>query len=296
MPAVAVASAVVGRWKLPDVAGSPAVAAVGAGIGAAVLLLRDAAMPAGYASALWEQVRQEYLMPRRSGGTAPVAGHQFALVEGEVPRSVGFAADGLVSVVPGGAVIRTGTAEGSEHVLLTVSEQPPPLEVRGWDEVVEVSWRAAAGLASVTGLGAAGPGQLGWATPPWPGDYRLRVHASGRDDADDEESYELAVWPAPGTPAVVHKHTDQLGWVTSSRPSSRPTASTRVRRSRPPWTAWTSTTTGTPPVRAWSQSSVSPATASPPRTWNASRQPTSPSGSHPTTLLTRRLGTWRISR
>jgi hypothetical protein len=122
--AVAVASAVVRRWERPDVTGSAAVVAVGAGIGAAVLLLRDAAMPAGYASARWEQVRQEYLMPRRSAGTVPVAGHQFALVEGAVPRSPDFAANGLVSVVPGGAVIRTGTAGGSVHVLLTVSEQP----------------------------------------------------------------------------------------------------------------------------------------------------------------------------
>jgi hypothetical protein len=50
------------------------------------------------------------------------------------------------------------------------------------------------------------------ATPPRPGDYRLRVHARGRDDADEDEGYELAVWPAPAAPAIVHKRTDRLGY------------------------------------------------------------------------------------
>jgi hypothetical protein len=229
--AAAVASAVIGRGKLPADAGGTAAAVVGVAIGATVLLLRDTAMPAGYATALLEQVRQEYLLPRQSSGTVPVTGHRFALAEGEVPGSADFAANGLVTVVPGGAVIRTGIAEGSVSVLLTVSEQPPPLDLAGWDEVVEVSWHAAQGLASVTGLEVAGDASLCQETPPWPGDYRLRVHARGRDDADDDEYYELALWQTPAAPQIVHKRADRLGHSLRGEPApDRPQPPERAYR------------------------------------------------------------------
>jgi hypothetical protein len=210
--AVAAASAVIGRWPLPAPVDSPAAAVVGVAIGAAVLLLRDAPMPAEYAAALLEQARREYRLPRSASGSVPVAGHQFALVEGEVPEAADFSVNGLAAVLPGGVVIRTGAAEGSVRVLLRVFEQPPPLDVRAWDEVVEVSWRAAAGLASVPGPDAPGDWRLRRATPPWPGDYRLRVHARGRDDADEDEGYELTVWPAPAAAEIVHKRTDRVGY------------------------------------------------------------------------------------
>lgn len=210
--AVAAASAVVGWRPLPGLVDSPAAAVVGVAVGAAVLTLRRAPMPAGYATALLEKARREYRLPRSASGSVPVAGHRFALAEGEVPEAADFSVNGLAAVVPGGVVIRAGTAEGSVRVLLRVFEQPPPLDVRAWDEVVEVSWRAAAGLASVTGPDAPGDSRLRRATPPWPGDYRLRVHARGRDDADEDEGYELTVWPAPAAPGIVHKRTDQLGY------------------------------------------------------------------------------------
>jgi hypothetical protein len=209
--AVAAASAVIGQRPLPGLVDSPAAAAVGVAVGTAVLTLRRAPMPAGYATALLEKARREYLLPRSASGSVPVAGHRFALVESEVPEAADFSVNGLAAVVTGGVVIRAGIAEGSVRVLLRVFEQPPPLDVRAWDEVVEVSWRAAAGLASVMGPDAPGGWQLRRATPPWPGDYRLRVHARGRDDADEDEGYELAVWPAPAAPEIVHKHTDHLG-------------------------------------------------------------------------------------
>jgi Family of unknown function (DUF6461) len=223
--ATAVASAVIGRWEPPPPVDSPAAAVVGVAIGAAVLSLRAAPMPAGYEAALLEKVRREYLMPRRSTRSVPVAGHRFALVEGEMPGTADFAANGLVAVVSDGAVIRTGTGEGSVTVRLTVDKQPPPLDPQGWDEVVEVSWHAAAGLATLTGADPAADTQRGGQTPPWPGDYRLRVHASGRDDADEEESYLLAVWSAPAAPQIVHKRTDRLGYRLRGEPDpDRPPA------------------------------------------------------------------------
>lgn len=48
-----------------------------------------------------------------------------------------------------------------------------------------------------------------WESPLWPGEYRIRVHVTGRDDAED--SYDVVVWQAPAAPEVVHKKTDRLG-------------------------------------------------------------------------------------
>lgn len=212
--AVATASAVLGQWRVPaPVVDSPAAAVVGVAVGAAMLLLREAPVPAGYAAALLARARAQYLLPRRAAGSVSVSKHRFALVEGEVPEVTDFSGNGLVAVVAGGAVIRTGTAEGSVRVRLTVLAGPPPSAEPGWDEVVEVSWRAVAGQASVAGPNGPGDGQLLRATPPWPGDYRLRVHARGRDDADEggSEDYELVVWQAPAAPEIVHQRTDRLG-------------------------------------------------------------------------------------
>jgi Family of unknown function (DUF6461) len=229
--AVAVATAVIGRWQPPARVGGRAAAVVGVSIGAAVLSLRDAPMPAAYDAAVLEKARREYVLPRHTGWSVPVAGHRFALTEGEVPETADFTGNGLVTVVPGGAVIRTGAEQGSMRVQLGVTEQPPPLETLGWDEVVEVSWHADRGLASVTGPDEAGDPPLTEATPPWPGDYRLRVHARGRDDADEDESYRLAVWAAPPGPAIVHKRTDRLGYRLRGEPEpGRPQPPERAYR------------------------------------------------------------------
>lgn len=141
-----------------------------------------------------------------------VSGHRFALIEGRIPEQIDVGGNGLVAVVDGGAVIRTGVAEGFVQVELTVLAAAPPDVEAGWEEVVEVSWRAAEGRASVAGPDGDGDARLSGQTPPWPGDYRLRVHARGRDEADNDfERYKLVVWAAPATPPVVHRRTDRLG-------------------------------------------------------------------------------------
>jgi hypothetical protein len=217
--AVATASAVAGALPVPplpsmDRAGSAAAAVVGMAVGVAALLLRETPMPAGYAVALLERARAQYRLPVRAGTLATVSDHRFALTEGEFPEADDFSGNGLVAVVPGGAVIRAGRAEGDVDVTLIVLKEEPPLEAAGWDEVVEVSWRAAVGQAAV--IGRAEPdespyGGMGWGAPPWPGDYRLRVHAAGRDDPDDDERYQLTIWQAVAAPEIVHKRTDRLG-------------------------------------------------------------------------------------
>ncbi|MGC4790628.1 DUF6461 domain-containing protein [Micromonospora sp. DT178] len=209
--AVATATAVLHRVGIHPRATEPP-AVLGVAIGTAVLLLRQAPMPTGYAAALLARARAEYLLPRHSSGSASVSGHRFALLEGAGVPDVDFGGNGLVAVVPGGAVIRTGVESGHVRIMLRVLDGPPPEVATGWEEIVEVSWQAAVGGASVL-VPRAGESRLSQATPPWPGDYRLRVHARGRDETDerDAEHYELVVWQAPAAPEVVHARTDRLG-------------------------------------------------------------------------------------
>ncbi|MFC0531734.1 DUF6461 domain-containing protein [Phytohabitans kaempferiae] len=211
--AVATASAVLGQVPVPAFVDRPA-AVVGLAVGAAVVLLREAPMPAAYESALLAKARADYLLPRHSVGSVTVSGHRFALAESGFPERADFGGNGLVSVVDGGVVIRTGVEHGPVTVIARVLAEPPAsVEAAGWDEVVEVGWRASHGRASVRGPDGGGDPTLARITPPWPGDYRLRVHARGRDDVDDPwaESYELVVWQAPAAPEVVHRRTDRLG-------------------------------------------------------------------------------------
>ena len=209
--AVATAAAVLHRVGIQASATEPP-AVLGVAIGTAVLLLRETPMPAGYAAALLARVREEYLLPRQINGSSPVSGHRFALVEGSDVPEVDFAGNGLVAVVAGGAVIRTGIETGHVQITLSILDAPPPDVATGWEEIVEVSWRAAVGAASVLGPNTR-ESRLHRATPPWPGDYRLRVHARGRDDTDerDTEYYELTVWQAPTAPETVYARTDRLG-------------------------------------------------------------------------------------
>ncbi len=210
--AVVTARAVLLAARAPVVgAGAPAV--VGVALDAATRVLRERRMPTAYAAALQARRRAEYLLPRGSTGQVEVVGHRFALAEGGFPETVGEPANGLVHVVPGGFVVRTGTAEGHLSIFLRVqAEEPAELDLEPWHEIVDVSYQAVEGAGSVLGPYApAGPGLQG-ATPPWPGPVRARVCARGRDEAVlHAETYEIVLWPAPTAPEVVHKATDRLG-------------------------------------------------------------------------------------
>jgi hypothetical protein len=196
---VAVATGLLRALGTDAARAAPAV--IGTALGAAALLLADLPMPAAYRVAVLEKRRAEYHYPRWSSNQPVVRDHRFALAEGPVPDDVDFSANGLVAVVPGGVVVRTGVAEGRVSASLQVFADPPPeVDLLGWDEVVEVSWTAEHGEATLSGRDT---------TPPWPGDYRVRVQATGRDDG--VESYHVAVWAAPAADTVVHKRTDRLG-------------------------------------------------------------------------------------
>ncbi|GGN72408.1 hypothetical protein GCM10010112_40670 [Actinoplanes lobatus] len=208
--AVVVAGAVVAQTAPPLV--DRAAATVGLALGAAVLLLRDTPMPSGYASALLDRIRAEYLLPRATYGTAIVSGHRFGLVEHDFPDVADFSGNGLVAVADGGVVIRTGIADGQVNLQLEVRADAPEEVDLDWDEVVEVNWHAAEGRASVLSPDGRGADRMRRETPPWPGDYRIRVHARGRDDLDaDHERYRIVVWSAEPAAVDVHKRIDLLG-------------------------------------------------------------------------------------
>jgi hypothetical protein len=209
--AVAVAGAVV-HQVAPPVTVEPTAATIGLGVGAAALLLRDAPTPPSYAPALLARVRAQYRLPRHTAGTVAVTGHCFGLAERAMPGQVDFSGNGLVAVADGAIVVRTGVTQGTVRVdLVVLADAPEELEP-GWEEVVEVSWHAAEGSASVVAPDGTSHGGLHAQAPPWPGDYRARVHARGRDDLDAElEGYRLVVWAAPAAPEVSHRRTDQLG-------------------------------------------------------------------------------------
>lgn len=209
--AVTVATAVVAQlWT--GGAMDPAAAVVGLGVGTAAAMLATAPMPPAYAAALLARIRADYRLPRQTSGSVSVADHRFALVEGPLDERADFSANGLVAVVDGGAVIRAGVPHGRVQIRLAVVADAPTEVEAGWEEVVEVSWHAAEGRASIVGADGETEPQLTRQTPPWPGDYRLRVHARGRDEVDHCcESYLLMVWAAPAAPDVVHRRFDLLG-------------------------------------------------------------------------------------
>ncbi|WP_410573042.1 DUF6461 domain-containing protein [Amycolatopsis sp. cmx-4-61] len=221
----------------PDAAGI-----VGTALGVAANLLRTAPMPAGYAAALREKERAGYLLPQYGSTSAEVRDHVFALTEGGFPAFGSFAENGLAEAVDGGVVVRTGTEAGWVQVGVRVLAEPPAeVETLGWDEVVELSWRAEHGSAGVGGRAK---------TPPWPGDYRVRVHAYGRDDPETE-GYSLWIWAAPPGPPVVHARADRLGHRLRGEPepptADRPEVRYRwIRRSRLTVAATVTVVTGLP--------------------------------------------------
>ncbi|MFB9688752.1 DUF6461 domain-containing protein [Amycolatopsis plumensis] len=223
--------------------GQPGVAGiVGMALGTAASLLRSRPMPDGYAAAVREKQRAEYRLPQSGGAFVNVREHVFALAEGEFPAFGDFAGNGLAEAADGGVVVRTGTENGSVRVGVRVLAEPPAAaETLGWEEVVDLSWHAEHGSAGVGG---------GVTTPPWPGDYRVRVHAYGRDDPETE-SYDLWIWTAPAGPPVVHARADRLGHRLRGEPEppvvDRPEARYRwIGRSRLTVAATVTVATGLP--------------------------------------------------
>jgi len=146
--------------------------------------------------------------------------HLFWVVDiGHTPAAPFAPENGLVVVTqPGAAVIFTGVHTGYVSVEVQVLDSAPEqADESGWDEVVEVSMQAPRGRVSVLGPMAYNRGVLPELTPAGPGDYRLRVHARGRDTLVDGvatepvEDYLIVVWPAQPATERRYKQSDGYG-------------------------------------------------------------------------------------
>lgn len=206
--AVAVTRAVLNALGTPTAADP--IAAVGIALGATAEVLTTLPMPPAYEQALLDKRRAEYRGSSWST-TAPVFDHEFVLVEELGLTKADFTATGLVAPVDTGFAVRTGIAEGQVPVSVAVlMEEPPDPVLDIWDEVAEISYTAVNGDAK---FGHS-------ATAPWPGQFRVRVCATGRDE--DDERYEVVIWQAPTAEPLVHKKTDRVGHLLRGEPAPPP--------------------------------------------------------------------------
>ncbi|MGW4469302.1 hypothetical protein ACWENQ_06455 [Nonomuraea sp. NPDC004354] len=125
--------------------------------------------------------------------------------EGSIPDLV----EELVGSERGALAIWAADEIGHACVTGESYAKPPPLETKGWDEVVEVGYESPSGsLVIVDNQGNALPDL----TPGGPGTYRVRVHLRGRklvyqvpDPPDGAVELLITVFPGKETKPVVYK-------------------------------------------------------------------------------------------
>jgi hypothetical protein len=147
------------------------------------------------------------------------------IVQAEAKVGAQGTSNGLVAVVPGYAMVWTGTFYGRVGLTLDLRQDPPPVDLADWDEVVEVTLPLDAGQARIQEWGLGPRDDLPNLAVAGPGTYRLRCHARGRDDASGlrgpvdigeqvdviEEAHLLAIWPAPPSDVLIYQIIDQFG-------------------------------------------------------------------------------------
>lgn len=131
--------------------------------------------------------------------------------------------NGLLHLVEGDVMILTGTAEGPVRLTVETHSDAPPLDLEGWEDIVEVSQRSdversATGEIAVAPLFDGPVEGLPVLTLPDRTTIRIRVHARGRDAAakynmieEPIEEHLLQVWPAPEADEICHRLTDRYG-------------------------------------------------------------------------------------
>ncbi|MEU6351041.1 hypothetical protein ABZ896_17160 [Streptomyces sp. NPDC047072] len=155
----------------------------------------------------------------RGSGSVPVQYHQFDISNEDGPTGPGLEREhnGLVRVANGVIIVMTGIHTGDVAVTVTLHETEPAPDDGDWQEIVEVSAHSASGDLMVRGMMDDLDAELPVLSFNGPGDYRLRLHARGRDTAIDlapdeiTEWYLIQAWPAPIQQARVLRQTDGYG-------------------------------------------------------------------------------------
>jgi hypothetical protein len=157
--------------------------------------------------------------------TVHVSYHQLQIVDRDVIDDGGalsWRSNGLVDVHRVGlATVACGVHTGYVSVRVELYDDEPSESVGEWDDVVEVSLTAPRGQLRVVGLMSEASQKLPVVSHRGPGDYRLRIHARGRDEAayqaiSDESSGSterllVQSWPRGEAPQQVHNATDRYG-------------------------------------------------------------------------------------
>jgi hypothetical protein len=155
----------------------------------------------------------------RGNGLVPVRYHQFTISDEDGPAGpdLGREHNGLVQVADGALTVMTGIHTGNVDVTVTLHHTQPPPGSGTWQEIVEISAHSASGDLMVRGIMDDLDEDLPVLSFNGPGDYRLRIHARGRDTAVDlapdrvTEWYLIHVWPAPARAATVLCQSDNYG-------------------------------------------------------------------------------------
>ncbi len=121
----------------------------------------------------------------------------------------------------GALMVRCGAYRGYVQIGIELRDSPADMAgVDEWEEVAEASMVVDAGEVWVRSL-EDGPDSseddLPRLTDLSPGEYRVRVYASGRDASRDtsgesSERFQVLLWPAPSLGPVSVRATDELGY------------------------------------------------------------------------------------
>lgn len=115
-------------------------------------------------------------------GLVQVAYHQFLITDEDGPAAAGEIA------------VLTGVSNGDVEATVTLHEAVPVPGDKDWQEIVEVSAHSASGELMVRAMMDDSDEELPVLSFNGPGDYRLRIHASGCDTAVDLTPEEVTEW------------------------------------------------------------------------------------------------------
>ena len=161
----------------------------------------------------------------RGAGSVPVHYHQFDIGDegGSAGPDLAREHNGLMRVADGVITVVTGIHTGEVAVTVALSHSEPSPDPGDWQEIVEISAHSASGGLMVRGIMADLDEDLPVLSFNGPGDYRLRVHARGRDTAVDlapdeiTEWYLIQVWPGSAQEATVLRQRDAYGATVRAR-------------------------------------------------------------------------------